>query len=100
MAVDDIMVSGRTLSVARQALAPMPSTAVVGMAYASTSATRLTGFSEVRYCVRYSRDGGGIPPVNALMSLRQYPDRLTSLVERYFAAYASDFTRAVQGGQR
>lgn len=99
VAVDDIMVSGRTLSVARQALDPMPDTAVVGMAYASRSAFDLSGFKDLLYGVRYARQGGGVTPLNALASLQQYPDRLASLADRYFTAYAADFMRAVQGGQ-
>ena len=84
LVVDDIMVSGLTLALARSVLAPTPRTALVGMQYASKTARKRAGFADLRTVVTYSKSGGGIPPLNAVRTLAQYQERLDALCERYF----------------
>lgn len=89
--VDDIAVSGLTLSMARQKVLPEPTTAAVGMLYRSRWTRRRVGIDDLRAGIVYCREGGGNPPINAISSLQVFPDRLGELAERYFGDAADEF---------
>lgn len=94
--VDDIAVSGLTLSYARQRISPTPETAAVGMLYRSKTTKRRSGFNDIRAGVVYFREGGGNPPINSIATLKSVPERLEDIAERYFRNSAEEFTDIIK----
>lgn len=82
--VDDVAVSGLTLSLAAQRVSPEPITAAVGLMLKSKTACRRIAIADLRSGLVYSRVGGGTPPINSISSLQEFPERLSMLSSRYF----------------
>ena len=82
--VDDIAVSGRTIQSAAAAVSPSVSAVGLGMLYNSRTTRRLIDVTDVRAACVYQREGGGLPPINSVATLRAVPERLDELAGRYF----------------
>lgn len=82
--IDDVAVSGRTLEIVRQTLGLDSLTVGVGLLYDSRKTCTRIGVPDIRFGLLYARDGGGTPPMNSVATLREIPERLEGLVERYF----------------
>lgn len=82
--VDDVAVSGRTLEVVRQTLGLRNNTVGIGLLYDSRKTRARIEAPDIRFGLLYSREGGGTPPMNSISTLRDIPERLEELVERYF----------------
>lgn len=95
VAVDDLAVSGLTLSYARRNITPIPEVAAVGMLYKSKTTRRRTTFEDIRSGIIYSRMGGGNPPINSLATLKAVPQRLEDITDRYFNQTAEEFKRLI-----
>jgi len=93
--IDDIVVSGLTLARVAAEIGEEVD-ASVGLLYKSKSATKLAGVP-ITYSFRYSRDGGGTPPINSAESLLENPDRLNALSERYFLGNEREFGKLLEG---
>jgi hypothetical protein len=89
--IDDLAVSGLTLAIARESVKPDVQVAGVGMLYNSKTTRRLIGVSDLRSGFVYARSEGGRPPVNAIDSLRAFPERCTALAAKYFQADEAAF---------
>lgn len=98
--IDDIAVSGLTLSLARQAVQPQPETVALGMLYRSKTTRRRIGVENVRAALIYSRLGGGSPPINSVSTLLRNPERLNILAETYFNDCAKLFGSVLTGDRQ
>lgn len=83
--IDDVAVSGTTLAVARQAIAPVndDDTAVIGMAWDSKRLRRRVGM-EIEGAIVYRQAGGGVPAVNTVSSLAFNSGRRKEYAARKF----------------
>jgi hypothetical protein len=97
--VDDLAVSGLTLEKAGKAITPAAQTALVGLLFNSKKtlrAIRAGGIQDVRYVVRYMRQGDGTPPINSIDTLQAIPQRLSDLAYAYFPNNVTAFEAAVR----
>lgn len=72
--VDDVAVTGNTLSEAMRKAPCAESLVAAGVTWDSKVLRRAMGNTVLISCVRVSQEGGGIPPVNTLSTLLDKPD--------------------------
>jgi hypothetical protein len=82
--IDDLAVSGLTLSLAARALPKTPEILAVGMQFDSRRTRKRMDVTDVRTGFTY-RSPVGNPPINSVQALRTIPERLEALAERYFS---------------
>lgn len=98
--VDDLAVSGLTMSTVIEGVSPTPDVVAVGMLFNSKSATKLIGVRDLRYGFKYSRIGGGRPPINSVETLWQIPERCGELAMKYFGVNQSEFCVSINKMER
>lgn len=94
--VDDLAVSGLTLSTVLDKVMPSPDVAVVGMLYNSKTTRKLIGVGDLRYGFSYSRIGGGRPPINSIETLWRLPERCGELALKYFSGEQVAFCTSIR----